>query len=73
VQIIVSVGRRKSGEATDEFPWPHEAPLIIPREGEFADFFGMEPRLVRKVTYSFELLRDVSPELVRLKIHIQTV
>jgi hypothetical protein len=73
MQIIVSVSTRKSGELTDEFPWPADVPLIIPREGEFADFFGKEPRLVRRVTYTFNLVRDASSELVRLTIHIQTV
>jgi hypothetical protein len=72
MQIIVSVGSRRTGEVSHEFPWPETMPLIIPREGEFADFSGQEPRLVRRVTYSFELVREVLPEVVRLTISIQT-
>jgi hypothetical protein len=72
MQIFLSISRRRSTEPPEVFPWPDDVLLVIPREGEFADFAGMVPRLVKRVTYDYELVAGASPELIRLTIHIQT-
>jgi hypothetical protein len=70
--ILVSVSSRKHKDLARCFSWPDDVSLVIPREGEYADFVGSEPRLVRRVTYAYELVRDAEAELLQLVIHIET-
>jgi hypothetical protein len=73
MEIVVSVSRKNCNDAPESFSWPADAHLIVPREGEYADFSGDEARLVRRVTYHYELVQAVPKELIRLTVQIQTL
>jgi hypothetical protein len=72
MQILVSVGAGKTGKVTETFLWPIDVPLVIPREGEYADFRGLEPSRVVKVTYIYERTTGTGADDVTLTIHIRT-
>jgi hypothetical protein len=72
MQILVSVGNGKVGGLNETFLWPLDAPLVIPREGEYADFNGSEPARVLRVTYTYERTQGTGLDDLTLTIHIRT-
>jgi hypothetical protein len=76
MKVFLSVGPGRSPAANEGeaamFPWPETEPLVVPNEGEYAEFFGKPPRRVQSVTYRYEMGQGGEPGVVSLSVHLQT-